>query len=140
MYNINRLTNIITESVLSRIKNTLNEGQQIGEFHKNMSIDIVLDKTFHSFQRQTRHGSDERNYISDEEIIETVRHASERIIDNLLFGKIRLGRRFIVHDTNTDLNIVCSPNGENEPLIISIITVMRTPNFNNQFGTFVIDI
>ena len=105
-----------------------------------MSIDIVLDKTFHSFQRQTRHGSDERNYISDEEIIETVRRASERIIDNLLFGKIRLGRRFIVHDTNTDLNIVCSPSGENEPLIISIITVMRTPNFNNQFGTFVIDI
>lgn len=131
---------MLTEQVLTNIKRKLNEGKPIGHFHKNMSIDIVLDKTFHSAQRQTRHGQDERNYISDEEIIETVRRASEKIIDDLLFGKIRIGRRFIVHDTNTDLNIVCSPNGYDEPLIISIITVMRTDNFNNQYGTYVIDI
>lgn len=130
----------LTETIYSNLKKKLYEGKPIGHFHKNMSIDIVLDKTFHSFQRQTRHGNDNRNFISDEEIIETVRRASEQIIDNLLFGKIRIGKRFIVHDTNTDLNIVCSPNGYDEPLIISIITVMRTDNFNNQYGTYIINI
>lgn len=129
-----------TNTVYSRIRRKLHEGKPIGQFHKNMSIDIVLDKTFHSFQRQTRHGMDERRFISDNEIIETVRRASGQIIDDILFGKIRMGRRFIVHDTNTNLNIVCSPSGDEEPLIISIITVMRTENFNNQFGTYTINI
>ena len=131
---------MLTEMVLSDVRTKLLEGTIIGQFHKNMPIEIVIDKTFHSSQRQTRHGSDARGYISDDEIIETVRKASEQIIDSIIFGKIRLGKRFIVHDTNTDLNIVCSPNGTGEPLIISVITMMRTDNFNNQFGTYIIEI
>ena len=78
-----------------------------GGFSKKIEFDINISKSFHASERQSRHGTDEYNFISDDEILETVRKASEKILEDIVNNHIDIDDRFIVRDGNTDLNIVC---------------------------------
>ena len=118
------------------MKDFLNESR-IGKISKTIKIDIRLEKTVHADERQSRHGTSVDKFISDDEIIETVRAGSERIIKDVLNDKISIGNKFVVRDANTDLNIVCKleQGKTNDELVVVIITVIRTGKFFNQADT-----
>lgn len=110
---------------------------RIGKISKTVKIDIRLEKTNHAVERQSRHGTSEDKFISDDELIETVRAGSERIITDILNDKIDIGDKFVVRDANTDLNIVCKlmQGNTREELVVVIVTVIRTGKFFNQADT-----
>lgn len=110
-----------------------------GEFSKKIEFDIVISKSVHAEERQSRHGSDERNFISDEEIKETIYQATDRIIEDLVNNHIDVDDRFIVRDANTGVNIVCSIHaGKDGKHRLDVITVIRTDNFHNPGKTWVV--
>lgn len=113
------------------------EESRIGKISKTIKIDIRLEKTAHAGERQSRHGSTEDKFISDDEILETVRAASERILKDILNDKIDIGQKFVVRDANTDLNIVCKleQGGSRDELVVVIVTVIKTHKFFNQADT-----
>ena len=121
---------------MKSLKDFLNESR-IGKISKTIKIDIRLEKTVHADERQSRHGTSVDKFISDDEIIETVRAGSERIIKDVLNDKISIGNKFVVRDANTDLNIVCKleQGKTNDELVVVIITVIRTGKFFNQSDT-----
>ena len=121
---------------MKSLKDFLNESR-IGKISKTIKIDIRLEKTVHADERQSRHGTSVDKFISDDEIIETVRAGSERIIKDVLNDKISIGNKFVVRDANTDLNIVCKlEQGKTiDELVVVIITVIRTGKFFNQSDT-----
>lgn len=118
----------------------INEAKPIGNFSKKVEFDINISKSFHAGERQTRHGEDERNFISDTEIIETVRKASEKILEDIVNNHIDIDDRFVVRDGNTDLNIVCVLHRGTTPdrLQIDIVTVIRTEKFWNTQNNWVV--
>jgi hypothetical protein len=121
---------------MKSLKDFLNESR-IGKISKTIKIDIRLEKTVHADERQSRHGTSVDKFISDDEIIETVRAGSERIIKDVLNDKISIGNKFVVRDANTDLNIVCKleQGKTSDELVVVIITVIRTGKFFNQSDT-----
>ncbi len=121
---------------MKSLKDFLNESR-IGKISKTIKIDIRLEKTVHADERQSRHGTSVDKFISDDEIIETVRAGSERIIKDVLNDKISIGNKFVVRDANTDLNIVCKleQGKTSDELVVVIITVIRTGKFFNQADT-----
>ena len=121
---------------MKSLKDFLNESR-IGKISKTIKIDIRLEKTVHADERQSRHGTSIDKFISDDEIIETVRAGSERIIKDVLNDKISIGNKFVVRDANTDLNIVCKleQGKTSDELVVVIITVIRTGKFFNQADT-----
>ena len=121
---------------MKSLKDFLNESR-IGKISKTVKIDIRLEKTVHADERQSRHGTSVDKFISDDEIIETVRAGSERIIKDVLNDKISIGNKFVVRDANTDLNIVCKleQGKTSDELVVVIITVIRTGKFFNQSDT-----
>ena len=127
---------------MKSLLNYLLEAQNIGGFSKKVEFDINIAKSFHAGERQSRHGNDDMNFISNEEIIETVRQASERILEDIVNDHINMGDRFIVQDTNTDLNIVCVVKRGTSPdrLQIDIVTVIRTDNFWNTKKNWVVKV
>lgn len=116
------------------------EAAPIGHFNKQVEFDINISKSFHAGERQSRHGEDERNFISNDEILETVRKASERILEDIVNNHIDIEDRFVVRDANTDLNIVCQLHKGTAPdrLQIDIVTVIRTDNFWNTKKNWVV--
>ena len=72
--------------------------------------------------------------------METIRHAIDRIMVDIVNNHIRIDGRFVVRDTNTDLNIVCGLNRGPTPnrLRIDIITVIRTDDFQNPQDSWVV--
>ena len=121
---------------MKSLKEFLNESR-IGKISKTIKIDIRLEKTVHADERQSRHGTSVDKFISDDEIIETVRAGSERIIKDVLNDNISIGNKFVVRDANTDLNIVCKleQGKTSDELVVVIITVIRTGKFFNQSDT-----
>ena len=118
----------------------INEAKPIGDFTKKVEFDIRISKSFHAGERQSRHGEDDRNFISDDEIVETVRQASEKILEDIVNDHINIDDRFIVRDANTDLNVVCQLHRGTSPdrLQIDIVTVIRTDNFWNTKNNWVV--
>ena len=110
------------------------------EFTKKIELDFTINKTLHATERQSRHGVDKDNFISDDEILEEVKRASETIIEDILQNNIRLGWRFIVRNPDTDLNVVCSlhKGDAKDHFRVDIITVMRSEEFRNQKNTWTI--
>ena len=115
----------------------LKENKLVAKFDKNITLTFTITKSPHSEERQ---GRDENDYISDDEILETVRKASETIINDLVNNKIDIDDRFIVRDANTNLNIVCvAHHGKsNEEIKIDIVTVIRTEKFWNTQKNWVV--
>lgn len=118
----------------------INEAKPIGDFTKKVEFDIRISKSFHAGERQSRHGEDDINFISDDEIVETVRQASEKILEDIVNNHINIDDRFIVRDANTDLNVVCQLHKGTSPdrLQIDIVTVIRTDNFWNTKNNWVV--
>ena len=110
------------------------------EFSKEIELEFTINKSMHATERQSRHGTDKNSFISDDEILEEVKRASESIIEDILQNNIRLGWRFIVKNEKTDLNVVCSlhKGDAKDHFRVDIITVMRSDEFRNQNNTWII--
>lgn len=110
------------------------------KFEKNFELEFTINKSFHATDRQSRHGDDEEHYISDDEILEEVKQAAKRIIEDIINDYINIGDRFIIRDGNTDLNIVCQLHKGNskDNLRVDIVTLIRTERFWNTKQNWVI--
>ena len=99
---MNRLRQIINETILKE--------EKFHEINTEISFDFELfhDEWGHTKDRKWRHGSG--NKIYDLDIVELIEEAKEDIIYNIIDGKIKDGRRFIVSRLNgNNLNIVIEP-------------------------------
>lgn len=123
---------------MKTIKEFISEAMM--KFDKTFELEFNIVKSKHSSERQSRHGTDEEHFISDDEILEEVKKASKTIIEDIINDKINLEDRFIVRDANTDLNIVCQLHaGTNKgSLRVDIVTVIRTDNFWNTKQNWVV--
>lgn len=110
------------------------------KFEKKFELEFTINKSFHATERQSRHGDDEEHFISDDEILETVKKASKTIIEDIINDNINIDDRFIVRDANTDLNIVCQLHrGINkDSLRVDIVTLIRTDKFWNTKQNWVV--
>lgn len=110
----------------------------VAKFDKKIELEFTINKSGHAEERQSRHGED--NIISDDEMLETMRKASERIVEDIIANNIDLGDRFIVRDAHTDLNIVCQlhPGASKDKLRVDVVTVIRTDNFWNTQKNWVV--
>ena len=122
---------------MKSIVDILKENKLVAKFDKNIKLTFAITKSQHSEDRQNR---DENDYISDDEILETMRKASETIVNDLVNDKIDIDDRFIVRDSYTNLNIVCvAHHGKSEDEIkIDVVTVIRTEKFWNTQNNWVI--
>lgn len=114
--------------------------ESIMKFEKKFELEFTINKSFHASERQSRHGNDEDHFISDDEILEEVKKASETIIEDIVQDNINIGDRFIIRDTNTDLNIVCQLHHgtAKDKLRVDIVTLIRTDKFWNTKQNWVI--
>lgn len=110
------------------------------KFEKKFELEFTINKSFHASERQSRHGNDEEHFISDDEILEEVKKASETIIEDIIQNSISIGDRFIVRDASTNLNIVCQLHRgtSKDKLRVDIVTVIRTEKFWNTKQNWVI--
>ena len=125
---MNNLNEIISKIILKE--------EKFHEINSEISFDFELyhDEWGHTKDRKWRHGSG--NKIYDLDIVKLLEKAKEDIIYNIIDGKIREGRRFIVSDSSGDnLNVVIEPikNYINEWRLI-IITVMKKQDFTVSKG------
>ena len=110
------------------------------KFEKKFELEFTINKSLHATERQSRHGEDEEHFISDDEILETVKKASERIIEDIVQDNISIEDRFVIRDSNTDLNIVCQLHHgtAKDKLRVDIVTLIRTDKFWNTKQNWVV--
>lgn len=116
----------------------------MARFTKDIRLDFTIAKSYHAADRQSRHDEEGLDEISDDEILETVRKCSERIIEDMIANKIDIGDRFVVQDAYQSpmLNIVCQTHqgSAKDEIRIDIVTVIRTDKFWNTKKNWVIRI
>lgn len=116
----------------------------MAKFSKDIKLEFVIAKSYHAADRQDRHDDEGLDEISDDEILETVRKCSERIIEDLIANKIDIGDRFVVQDAYQSpmLNIVCQTHrgSTKDEIRVDIVTVIRTDKFWNTKKSWVIRI
>ena len=116
----------------------------MAKFSKDIKLDFTLNKSVHAGERQSRHGSDENTFISDDEILETIKKCSERIIEDMISNKIDIGERFVVQDPfqSPMLNVVCQTHqgAAKDEIRVDIVTVIRTDKFWNTNKNWIIRI
>lgn len=112
------------------------------KFDKKFELEFTINKSVHATERQSRHGDDEEHFINDNEILETVKKASEKIIEDIIHDNINMAikSRFIIRDSNTNLNIVCQLHHgtKKDGVRVDIVTVIRTDKFWNTRQNWVI--
>ena len=116
----------------------------MAKFTKDIRLDFTIAKSYHAADRQSRHDDEGLDEISDDEILETVRKCSERIIEDMIANKIDIGDRFVVQDAYQSpmLNIVCQTHqgSSKDEIRVDIVTVIRTDKFWNTKKNWVIRI
>lgn len=114
------------------IKKTLLQEQKFHEISNEVTFDFDLyhDEWGHTNDRKWRHGSG--NKIYDLNIVKLLEEAKDDIVYNIIEGRIREGKRFIVSRLKGDqLNVVIEPkkNYINHWDLI-VITVMKKEDFS----------
>lgn len=133
----------LTESALRRmVRQELSflVEEPVGSFSSEIEIVVNVDKTRHAGERQTRH--DER--ITDDEILKTAKKGVGEIKRRVLLDEIDVGEdEIVIRDHKTDMNVVCTmepANREGTRFELTVITVMRKPNFKPKSGSKVVDV
>ena len=113
------------------IKKTFLQEQKFHEISNEVTFDFDLyhDEWGHTNDRKWRHGSG--NKIYDLNIVKLLEDAKDDIVYNIIEGKIREGKRFIVSRLKGDqLNIVIEPKKNYiNHWDLTIITVMKKEGF-----------
>ena len=111
---------------------------EIGYIKQPVEIRINIEKPPHAMDRQWRHGLDEK--ITDDEIIETVELAVEQITIDLMHDEFDVYtntgelNRFVIRNTENNLNVVCVLEPGEWEFTLTIITVMKKVGFKTNPG------
>jgi len=109
---------------------------RIARFKKSVSIVVDMESTIHSVERQSRHGDLSGEYIEQQEIVELMEMAIDDISKLLMFDKINIGDKFVITDTQNDLNVVVATSGVIPNLKLIAVTVMRKNKFTPNRGQY----
>lgn len=133
----------------------------IGDIKQRVEIRIDVEAIGHALGRQWRHGvsSDSGKLeagITKDEILDTIELAVEQITIALMQDEfdiyqdeddyptrgIKAGEpnRFIIKNKNTNLNIVCQLEAGDWEFTLTVITVMKKPDFKEYRGQFVVEV
>jgi len=117
---------------------------EIGYIKQPVEIRIEIEKHAHTMDRQWRHGLDEK--ITDDEIIESVELAVEQITIDLMHDEFDVYdqkgelNRFIIRNTENNLNIVCVLEPGEWEFKLIVITVMKKVDFKTNTGQYVVEV
>ena len=104
--------------------------KKIGDIEDQIKIRVEIDTTVHAEERKTRHG--DQKPITDEMIINTVEMALKDIADYQLKDVDKIGQKYWIYDSLSDLNIIGTIERKAGELIFLVITVMIEPNFRGS--------
>ena len=108
---------------------------KIGSIDKNISVNIDVIHTKHSLDR-TRRDEDQKDVVTDAEILDAVKMAAHDILEALEDEKIKVGGKVLITKTFNFLNIVCGISLKNNGLLLNVVTVMRKKDFLNKNNTY----
>lgn len=128
--------------------------QEIAHLKEPVEIRIDVEKITHAGDRQWRHGLDEK--ITNEDIIDTIELAIEELTIALMQDRfnitqleddyptkgVRAGQpnRFVIKNKTNDLNVVCQLTPGDNEFKLTVITVMKKPDFRSYSGQYVIEV
>ena len=93
---------------------------------------MQIDKTLHAGERQSRNPDRE---ISEKEIISTCYKALPKISKMLIFNKVKMGDSVLIHNTNSNLNVIGVLDTKSGLIELTVVTVLRTEKFFPKPGT-----
>ena len=117
---------------------------EIGYIKQPVEIRIEIEKHAHTMDRQWRHGLDDK--ITDDEIIECVELAVEQITIDLMhdefdvYDEKGLLNRFVIRNTENNLNVVCVLEPGEWEFTLTIITVMKKVGFKTNPGQYIVEV
>jgi hypothetical protein len=117
------------------IHENLYDVNKIGTITKEVSIELELKHSVHSFDQKHRG----LTHIKDSEIKEVVEAATEQIIDCLISNKLDIGDSVLITRKSDWLNVVGAlslKRGTDDVINFKVITVMRIEKFYNKHNTF----
>lgn len=143
-------------------KSSYKKPEYLGDIKEPVEIRIDVEAVSHALDRQFRHGfsSGDNNKIgasiSKDEILDTIETSVEQITISLMQNEFNITQeednyptkgvkagepnRFVIRNKKTDLNIVAQLEpGENE-FKLTVITVMRKPDFKSYGGQYVVEV
>ncbi|MBC8147538.1 MAG: hypothetical protein H8E98_06085 [Bacteroidetes bacterium] len=109
----------------------------IGQLIDKIDVILVIDKTKHAAERQSRHGKDD--FIEEQEIMSVANKSIEQVAKLLMFDKLDIGDKIHIHDKKSNLNLIGLIQNNGQRLQIKIITVMRKRDFKSS-GTYTIEV
>jgi hypothetical protein len=134
----------------------------IGDIKQPVEIRIDVEAIGHALSRQFRHGVSTSTTgkieagITKDEILDTIESAVEQITialmqdefdinqeeDNYPTRGVRAGEpnRFVIKNKKTNLNIVCELEPGDWEFKLTVITVMKKPDFKEYRGQFVVEV
>ena len=127
------------KTILERTEQQMfNTISKIGKVNKTINIEIDLQHTKHSLERQGRSST----YIKNSDIKLAVEKATEEIVNKLIDDTIDVGDAVWIYDTSNDLNVVGSliANKYNDDVTFRVITVMISDNFYNKKKSYKITV
>jgi hypothetical protein len=134
----------------------------IGDIKEPVEIRIDVEAVSHALDRQFRHGFSSNDNdkiganISKDEILDDIQSSIEQLTISLMQDEFNINQeendyptkgvkagepnRFVIRNKKTNLNIVCQLEaGENE-FKLTVITVMRKPDFREYNGQYVVEV
>jgi hypothetical protein len=117
---------------------------EIGYIKQPVEIRINIEKPPHAADQQWRHGLDDK--ITDDEIIETVELAVEQITIDLMHDEFDVYtksdelNRFVIRNTESNLNVVCVLEPGEWEFTLTVITVMKKDDFRTGPGQYVVEV
>lgn len=134
----------------------------IGDIKQPVEIRIDVEAIGHALSRQFRHGVSTSTTgkieagITKDEILDTIESAVEQITIDLMQDEfdinqeeddyptrgVRAGgpNRFVIKNKKTNLNIVCQLESGDWEFTLTVITVMKKPDFKEYRGQFVVEV
>lgn len=111
--------------------------EPIGDVSHKMNIKVLIDKSVHAGERQSRHSG---QYIDDQQIRSVAHRATKKMINDMIYDKIDIGQEIHIKDSKSDLNIIGVMKDYKGQLVFKVITVMNKPNFYPKKGTISIEV
>ncbi len=134
----------------------------IGDVREPVEIRIDVEAVSHALDRQFRHGFVKGDSgkveagITKDEILETVEASVEELTIALMQDRFNINQeeddyptkgvregepnRFVIRNKKTNLNIVCQLEAGDNEFTLTVITVMKKPDFKEYRGQFVLEI
>lgn len=112
---------------------------KISKLDIDIELEIDLKHSIHSIERKGRHND---KYITNEQIKETFKLASEKLINAILKDWVNINEKITIYNPENDLNIVGALSYVNRTLnkyIFKVVTVMIKKDFKTETYRIVID-